>query len=151
MKTMRFREIPLYWGDNIFCLRLDGETPCALLWSEPQKISADLNEPIEYWNGRLIDALLERGEFFPASGSPFQQKVWREISLIPWGELRTYSDIAKAIGQPKSVRAVASACGQNPLPLFIPCHRVVGKNDLGGFNGGVELKQKLLYLEGHEF
>lgn len=80
-------------------------------------------------------------------GSPFQQKVWQEIAKIPYGKTKTYKELAQALGMPKAYRAVANACGANPLPLLIPCHRVVGSQGLGGFSAGVELKQSLLQSE----
>ncbi|MBU6467696.1 MAG: methylated-DNA--[protein]-cysteine S-methyltransferase [Betaproteobacteria bacterium] len=82
-------------------------------------------------------------------GTAFQQKVWRAISRIPLGSLKTYQEIANEIGHNKAVRAVGSACGANPLPFIIPCHRVVGSGGrLGGFGLGTELKKKLLRQEG---
>ena len=81
-------------------------------------------------------------------GTDFQRKVWREIEKIPLGKTRTYAEIAKAIGSPGAARAVGSACGANPIPLFVPCHRVVASNGgLGGFSGGLDIKKKLLRLE----
>ena len=81
-------------------------------------------------------------------GTAFQQRVWRELQAIPRGETRTYSDVAAAIGSPKSVRAVASACGANPVAVVIPCHRVVGKDgSLTGYRWGVERKRALLEAE----
>ena len=80
-------------------------------------------------------------------GTEFQCKVWRAISLIPYGQTKTYGEIAKSIGRPGSFRAVANACGQNKLVFFIPCHRVVGKNNLGGYKHGWEIKRWLLDLE----
>ena len=80
-------------------------------------------------------------------GTPFQKLVWREIKKIPYGKTKTYSQIAIAIGSPNACRAVANACGQNKLALFIPCHRVVGKNDLGGYSYGWEKKKWLLDFE----
>jgi O-6-methylguanine DNA methyltransferase len=79
----------------------------------------------------------------------FQTSVLLEITKIPFGETRTYSDIAKAIGNPKAVRAVGSACGKNPLPFFIPCHRVVqSSGKIGSYSmGGAEVKKKLLEFE----
>ena len=90
--------------------------------------------------------------FFPIigtlPGSCFQQEVWRALQDIPYGQTRTYGVIAKAIGRPKAVRAVGSACGANPLPLFIPCHRVVAANGgLGGFSAGMAWKTLLQQLE----
>ncbi|MFP3974767.1 MAG: methylated-DNA--[protein]-cysteine S-methyltransferase [Dehalococcoidia bacterium] len=77
----------------------------------------------------------------------FQQAVWRTTASIPYGETRTYGWVAQAIGKPQSARGVGQALGQNPLPIVIPCHRVVGDKDLGGFSGGVEMKKRLLELE----
>jgi len=87
-------------------------------------------------------------------GTNFQRTVWKEISKIPFGETRTYKDIAIAIGKPNSSRAVANACGKNPYPVIIPCHRVI-KSDgkLGGYSGvgGVKKKKELLKLENVKF
>ena len=84
-------------------------------------------------------------------GTKFQIKVWNELKKIPRGEVRTYKEIAIAIGKPNSARAVANACGKNPRPIEIPCHRVI-KSDgsLGGYSGkgGVSAKYKLLKKEG---
>lgn len=78
-------------------------------------------------------------------GTDFQKSVWRELKKIPRGQTRTYGEIAAAIGRPKAVRAAGSACGANPLPVFIPCHRVVAANGIGGFGSG--LPWKILLLE----
>ena len=83
-------------------------------------------------------------------GTDFQIMVWKEISKIPYGETRTYKDLAIAIGKPNSFRAVANACGTNPYPPTIPCHRVVRSDGkLGGYSGkgGIEQKRKLLLKE----
>jgi O-6-methylguanine DNA methyltransferase len=78
----------------------------------------------------------------------FQQQVYAEVAAIPYGEWLTYGDIAKRIGRPKAVRAVGAANGANPLPLVIPCHRVLGsKGDLHGYSGGLDLKAKLIAME----
>jgi O-6-methylguanine DNA methyltransferase len=82
------------------------------------------------------------------SGTIFQKKVWQETQKVPYGETRTYADIAKYIGKPKAYRAVANACGRNPVLLIVPCHRIVATNGrLGGYVGGVERKRFLLELE----
>ena len=83
-------------------------------------------------------------------GTNFQRTVWKEISKIPFGETRTYKDLAIAIGKPNSSRAVANACGKNPYPIIIPCHRVIRSDGgLGGYSGkgGIEAKRKLLNQE----
>lgn len=82
-------------------------------------------------------------------GTPFQKMVWNEVAAIPYGETRSYKEIAKAIGAPKAVRAIGGANNQNPLPLIIPCHRVIGSNgSLVGYGGGIDKKEYLLELEG---
>ena len=84
------------------------------------------------------------------SGTLFQKKVWLELSKIPKGETRTYKEIAIAIGHPKSVRAVANACGKNPQPIKIPCHRVIRSDGkLGGYSaqGGTAAKLRILKEE----
>lgn len=83
-------------------------------------------------------------------GTEFQIKVWRELSKIPFGETRTYKEVAEAIGHPQSSRAVANACAQNPYPIEIPCHRVIRSDGgLGGYSGlgGVTKKKQLLINE----
>lgn len=82
-------------------------------------------------------------------GRAFQQSVWRELRQIPYGETRSYGEIAKAIGNPKSCRAVGFANHNNPLMIVIPCHRVIGADGrLTGYAGGLDVKEKLLALEG---
>lgn len=81
-------------------------------------------------------------------GTSFQLQVWHLLSLIPRGSTVTYGSIAISLGNSKLVRAVGQACGANPLPLIIPCHRVVAKGGLGGFSGGLSVKKILLNLEG---
>ena len=86
----------------------------------------------------------------PLKGTEFQVKVWKEISKIPYGETRTYKELAIAIGKPDSARAVANACGKNPYPPSIPCHRVIRTDGkLGGYSGkgGIKAKKKLLKQE----
>ena len=81
-------------------------------------------------------------------GTEFQLKVWSALSHIPLGETRSYSDIAELIGEPKAVRAVANACASNPVPLIIPCHRVIRKDgSLGGYGLGIGRKKALLSSE----
>lgn len=81
-------------------------------------------------------------------GTPFQAAVWNALLKIPFGEARSYGEIAIAIGNPKATRAVGMACNRNPIWIVIPCHRVVGSNQkLTGYAGGLGIKQKLLELE----
>ncbi|MDR1300582.1 MAG: methylated-DNA--[protein]-cysteine S-methyltransferase [Candidatus Nomurabacteria bacterium] len=81
-------------------------------------------------------------------GTGFQKAVWREMMKIPFGETRTYQQLAAAIGRPKAMRAVGTACGKNRYPIIVPCHRVVATGGIGGFSLGLELKRQLLKLEG---
>ena len=86
---------------------------------------------------------------FDLRGTEFQMAVWREIANIPLGHLTSYSNLAKAAGSPKAVRAAGSATGANPIGLLIPCHRVIRSDGgLGGFGGGLPLKRQLLENEG---
>jgi methylated-DNA-[protein]-cysteine S-methyltransferase len=81
-------------------------------------------------------------------GTSFQMAVWKELAKIPYGETRSYGDIARAIGRPRAVRAVGLANGRNPLPIVVPCHRVIGSTGkLVGYGGGLAIKQALLDRE----
>jgi len=82
------------------------------------------------------------------SGTHFQVQVLQELQRIPYGETTSYGDIAKRIGRPKAMRAVGAANGRNPIPIIVPCHRVIGSSgDLTGFGGGLDTKEALLRLE----
>jgi methylated-DNA-[protein]-cysteine S-methyltransferase len=99
----------------------------------------------EYFGGRrkAFDLTLD------FAGTQFQKKVWRALLTIPFGETRTYAQIAKQVGDPKAVRAVGAANGRNPISIVAPCHRVIGSNGkLTGFAGGLDVKAQLLRLEG---
>lgn len=107
--------------------------------------------------GTLVDAVLQRiaGEPSPVdipldiTGTAFQRRVWEALRHIPYGEVRTYGDIAAAIGAPRAVRAVGTACGSNPVALVVPCHRVVPKGGgVGSYGFGPERKEVLLAREG---
>ncbi len=81
-------------------------------------------------------------------GSPFDRKVWKAIEGIPFGKTMSYGQIAERAGSPGAARAAGGACGRNPVPILIPCHRVVaGGGKLGGFGGGLDIKRALLELE----
>ena len=82
-------------------------------------------------------------------GTEFQQSVWRAMTKIPFGRTSSYGELASAIGKPKAVRAVGGACGANPIPVLVPCHRVLAANQkIGGFSSGLDRKRKLLAREG---
>jgi methylated-DNA-[protein]-cysteine S-methyltransferase len=85
---------------------------------------------------------------FKLAGTPFQQRVWQELQMIPFGTTITYADLAQRVGQPTASRAVGNANGRNPISIIVPCHRVVGSSgQLTGYAGGVDKKQWLLALE----
>lgn len=104
------------------------------------------NQLEEYFKGK------RKNFSFPInfSGTAFQEQVWNELLNIPYGETRCYADIANAIENPKAVRAVGQANRKNPIPIVVPCHRVIGKDkSLTGYSGTrTDLKEKLLELEG---
>ncbi len=82
-------------------------------------------------------------------GTPFQRAVWKALMDIRHGETITYAELARRVGRPKAIRAVGQANGANPLPVVVPCHRVVAANGkLGGYTGGVDIKEHLLFVEG---
>lgn len=98
----------------------------------------------EYFNGKrkIFDIQLK------PNGTEFQKKVWNALSIIPFGETRSYKEIAEIIKNPNGVRAVGNACNKNPILIIIPCHRVISKNgDLRGFECGINIKKYLLDFE----
>ncbi|MEH6942499.1 methylated-DNA--[protein]-cysteine S-methyltransferase [Bacillus sp. JJ722] len=98
----------------------------------------------EYFAGKRKDFTIP----LAPNGTPFMQSVWKALSEIPYGETRSYKDIAERIENPKAVRAVGLANNRNPLPVVIPCHRVIGANGkLVGYGGGLDIKILLLELE----
>lgn len=102
------------------------------------------DELLRYFNGELTRFTTP----VLASGSPFMLRIWAELVHIPYGETFTYRHLAEAAGSPKGCRAAGQACNKNPLPIFIPCHRVVGSGgSLTGYAGGLDIKSRLLTLE----
>lgn len=113
-----------------------------------QEDSSALREPLRqleaYFKGKLEAFDLR----LAPEGTPFQQKVWGELCKIPYGETVSYGELARRIGNPNGSRAVGLANGSNPIPIIIPCHRVIGSNGkLTGYGGGLHIKEKLLALE----
>ena len=112
---------------------------------ESNEILRPYSEQImEYLEGERKDFTLS----FDYNGTAFQQAVWKALCEIPYGQTKSYSDVANHINKPAAVRAVGAAIGKNPILITVPCHRVVGKNgSLTGFRGGLEMKKQLLELE----
>ena len=96
------------------------------------------------WKQDTISHLKIDWDYLEEKYTAFQVKVWKEIAKVKWGETKTYKDIAILISSPNSYRAVANACGANPLPLLIPCHRIISKTGTGGYSFGISLKKYLL-------
>jgi methylated-DNA-[protein]-cysteine S-methyltransferase len=133
----------------------------AILWSADEKSGRvtlplaekqDRHPVLRETEEQLKDYFSGRRERFSVKldlrGTPFQKKVWRSLLTIPYGETRTYSDIAKTIGHPAAARAVGAANGKNPISIIAPCHRLVGSTGkLHGFAGGLKAKAELLKHE----
>lgn len=115
-------------------------------WEEDRRFFAEASAQLDaYFAGTREDFDLT----LAPHGSPFQRRVWDELRRIPFAITISYSELAERIGRPKAVRAVGAANGANPIPLVIPCHRVIGANGkLTGYGGGIEIKEKLLAHEG---
>ena len=135
----------------------------AILWEVERANRVRLGELVEASNNPvLLETERQLTEYFAGSrnqfeleldftGTHFQKQVWQALLTIPFGETRSYSQIAEQIGSPKAVRAVGAANGKNPISIVTPCHRVIGASgSLTGFAGGLEAKQYLLGLEGQE-
>jgi methylated-DNA-[protein]-cysteine S-methyltransferase len=114
--------------------------------AEPRTMDHQLTRELrEYFAGKRKEFTIE----LAPKGTPFQLAVWNELLKIPYGRTISYSELAARIGRPAAVRAVGAANGANPIPVIIPCHRVIGANGtLTGYGGGLERKQWLLALEG---
>lgn len=139
----------VYLGDDDgeLVTMLNKEYPQAHITHGQDEIDTWIVTIIEHMNGwqQALDLPLD------LQATAFQRRVWQELRNIPYGETRTYSDIANAIGNPKAVRAVASACARNPVAMVNPCHRVVRSDGtMGGYRWGVERKEDLLETEQQE-
>lgn len=123
---------------------------------EPHEVGVDWTQ-----GGSLCEAVIEQLEAYFAGelkefnvtlepeGTPFQQQVWQALTKIPYGTTTSYGELARGINRPAASRAVGAANGSNPIPIIIPCHRVIGSNGtLTGYGGGLEIKRRLLELEG---
>ena len=115
-------------------------------WVEDPDALADAADQLRaYVTGELEQFDLK----LAPEGTPFQLEVWKELERIPYGKTISYGELAERIGKPNAVRAVGAANGANPLPIVIPCHRVIGADgSLTGYGGGLEKKEALLALEG---
>lgn len=114
----------------------------------PERFDNVVRQLQEYFRGERRDFDLP----LAPRGTPFQQRVWQALREIPYGRSASYAEIARRLGNPNAMRAVGLANGRNPIPVIIPCHRVIGADgSLTGYGGGLPIKRKLLALEGIEF
>lgn len=111
---------------------------------DPEPLREAMSQLDAYFDGRRRSFDLK----LALEGTPFQMSVWRALKEIPYGETLSYGELAEKIGRPGAARAVGGAVGKNPLPIVLPCHRVIGSNgSLTGFGGGLDRKKALLSLE----
>lgn len=138
------------WADTRHLVRIllpseivDGRRPD----SKPSPILREACRQLaDYFAGKLTEFQLPLSEH---TGTKFQQRVWQELCRVPYGTTISYTTLAARIGRPKAVRAVGAANGRNPIPIVVPCHRIIGRNgSLTGYAGGLEMKQNLLRHEG---
>ena len=130
-------------GKGIASIHFGNSVPSGGL-TDPSANHQTVEQLTEYFEGKRTQFDLP----LDVEGTPFQKAVWSELLRIPYGETRTYGEIAKAIGRPGAARAVGMANHENPVAVVIPCHRVIGRDgSLTGYAGGVQLKAQLLSIE----
>ncbi len=158
--TIFYRDVPTPLGD----MRLvsTAQALCGA-WFVDQRMPDSAAWRLDDVHPVLEQARVELNEWFAGErrefdialapvGTTFQQQVWRALSALPFGTTVSYGDLAASIGNPKATQAAGGAIGRNPISIFIPCHRVVGRDtSLTGFGGGLARKQALLVHEGHRY
>lgn len=131
-------------AEEILFTYLQRHYPKAELSESRERLKEVTDQLGAYFFGTLTDFSVD----FHLSGTAFQQQVWKELLKIPYGETISYGDLANRLGNPGGMRAVGAANGQNPIPIIIPCHRVIAADgSLGGYTGGLKIKRQLLDLE----
>ena len=131
-------------GDMVTGILISGEPPVDAVYRDTDLISEAKAQLEEYLCGRRRTFDIPYGQ----RGTPFQESVWEALSDIGYGQTLTYGEIAERIGHPNAYRAVGTACGRNCLPIIVPCHRAVSTSGIGGFSCGVDVKRKLMDIEG---
>ncbi len=126
-------------------VRLPADRPRASAGRAPAPVAAAARQLAQYLSGDRRRFELDLAE---VEATGFQRDVWAALAEIPYGEVRTYAEVAAAVGRPLAARAVGNANHRNPFPVVVPCHRVVAANGLGGYGGGDRVKRYLLSLEG---
>jgi len=157
--SIRVEGLTVYLGstDHGACrigLSLEKEGDCIVYFRKhyPQTHLVSDRERNRDLEKAVRDALLSKSGLhkdlaLDIHGTPFQRNVWQAITHIPFSSTRTYGEVARMVGRPRAARAIGQALGKNPLPLLFPCHRVVGVQGLGGFTGGLMVKEYLLRWE----
>jgi O-6-methylguanine DNA methyltransferase len=159
----KFVELPIFTREGKFIAHYSEKGLAEIDWPKVGRASPraakqnDVPAKIKNWH-RMTETALKKILAGKKSKLPpldwtgkteFQKSVWRQMLKIPIGKTKSYGEIAAAIGKPKAVRAVGGACGANPVPVLVPCHRVLAANKkLGGFSGGLDWKRSLLKREG---
>jgi methylated-DNA-[protein]-cysteine S-methyltransferase len=162
----KFIELPISTRDGKFIAHYSEKGLAAIDWPKVGRASSRaakkeiVSAKIKNWH-RATEAALKKVLAGKKSKLPpldwtdkteFQKSVWRQMLKISTGKTKSYGEIASAIGKPNAVRAVGGACGANPVPVLVPCHRVLAANKkLGGFSGGLDWKRSLLKREGIKF
>ena len=131
------------WQQFLSALKKDENI---ILIEDKKRFSNLRNNLRAYFSGKRVQF---KEKFDLTGGTDFQKKVWRAMQKIPFGQTRSYGWLAKQVGGKGKARAVGMACGSNPIPILIPCHRVIKEDGgLGGYGGGLGIKKKLLKIEG---
>ncbi len=135
-------------GGSLTELRLPAFGPWPGVERDAPKAGTLLFDALEQIDGYLLGAIRTFSIPLAPTGTEFQRSVWRALGAIPYGETRSYGEVAAAVGRPKAARAIGAANHVNPLAIIVPCHRVIGAGGaLVGYAGGLELKTELLTLE----
>jgi methylated-DNA-[protein]-cysteine S-methyltransferase len=135
-------------AEGVIHIHLPNSKQTASTGKAPAPVTTCAKQLSEYFAGKRRDFDVQLVE---PTGTTFQKNVWRALSRIPFGEVRTYTQIARAVKNPKSARAVGNANHANPYAVIVPCHRVVSASGIGGYGGGEKVKRFLLSLEGVDY
>jgi len=160
MKTSPLARLAIPTADGTFlaCYSARGLAGLAFPGARSDRVTRHVPARIRQWHRQAARALRAALAGRPAGplppmdltcGTPFQRAVWTELQRIPPGQTRSYRDVARRVGRPDAARAVGAACGANPIPVLVPCHRVLASHGgLGGFSSGLAWKRRLLEREG---
>lgn len=135
----------VFAGSALVGLSFSSEPPAGLHWKKSETFCPAKAELTEYFSGKRIGFTC-RTRFI--EGTDFEQAVWSALKEVPYGETKTYKWLAERIGKPHAFRAVGRALGKNPIPVIVPCHRIIeADGSIGGYSSGTEIKRRLLDIE----